>query len=374
MAHRHKKHEAAQQKAKPRRRIAARVFFEAGASPGTLRPVPNSAPASMATLSCRGDDTCALQNITDMADLPRPAPKGAHWLRVTGLGSVDALQAVINVYDLPRLAMEDALNPGCRTKFEQQSDYAFFVFQAPPEVDQSRKGEHLSLFCRPGLVITFEEAPTAIVDAVWARLQQNPPDGRFAHLAELLTYLILDSVVDGFFPHLDQKDEKLAELEELISDHVPTRDELNRLHQVKRGLITLRRLLSPFKELRTDLPKIHTPESAKELRPFFNDVIDHVVQIGELLDTYYEVAKSLEDISQSAISNRMNDIIKILTIISTVFMPLSFIAGVYGMNFDTQHPLNMPELSLPFGYPLALFFMVSIVGVMLWFFRKKDWL
>ena len=189
----------------------------------------------------------------------------------------------------------------------------------------------------------------------------------------MATYMVLDIIVDGFFPHLDVTDEALAELEERISDHVPRREELNRLHAVKRDLITLRRLLTPFKELRTDIQKLHPPETTRELKPFFNDLSDHIVQAGELLDTYYEVAKSLDEISQSMLSNRMNDIIRVLTIISTVFMPLSFIAGIYGMNFDTQFPLNMPELSLPFGYALVLLVMAGVVAGMLWFFKKKDW-
>lgn len=360
--------------AKPRRRIAARVFLDPGASPGTLTPLEGSPVPTVTVLSCTGDGTCSLKRVDDLANLPRPATQGMHWVRVTGLGSMPPLRAVSNFYGLSHLAMEDTLNAGWRTKLEQQGNFAFFVLQAPPEAGQGHKGEHLSLFCSAGLIISFEDTATGLVDALWNRLRQSPPSGKSGHLAEMITYMVLDMIVDGFFPHLDEKDEMLAELEDRVSDHTPTRDELNRLHGVKRDLITLRRLLTPFKELRGELQKIHPPESAKELRPYFDDLNDHVVQAGELLDTYYEVAKSLDDISQTMMSNRMNDIIKILTIISTVFMPLSFIAGIYGMNFDTNYPLNMPELSLPYGYPLVLLVMVGIVAVMLWFFKKKGWL
>lgn len=360
---------------KPRRRIAARVFLAPGASPGTLIPLENSAPPAITVLHCSGDGTSSLKNIPDAAHLPHPAAKGMHWVRVTGLGDIKPLQAIMDFYSLSRLAMEDTLNAGWRTKLEQQeqSEFAFFVLQAPPHVGQRGKGEHLSMFCKRGLVITFEETATDLVSTLWDRLQKTPPTGKVTHVAEMAAYTLLDMIVDGFFPHLDAKDETLAELEDCISDHTPRHDDLNRLHMVKRDLITLRRLLSPFKELRADLLRVHSPESAKELRPFFNDLNDHVIQAGELLDTYYEVAKSLDDISQSMISNRMNGIIKILTIISTVFMPLSFIAGVYGMNFNTEYPLNMPELSWPFGYPLILALMAGIVAAMLWWFKKKDW-
>ncbi len=360
--------------ARPRRRIAARVSLKPGTTPGTLDPLPGSAPAAITVLTCEGGGAAhTVARIDAMDKLPAPAEKGLRWVRVVGLGDVAPLLAVADFYGIRRLALEDTLSPGWRTKLEEQGDFAFFLLQAPPDAAGTRKVEHLSLFCKHGLIITFEDSPTALVDSLWDRLEKEPPSGRIQYLAELVTYMVLDIIVDGFFPHLDAKDEELASLEESLSDHVPNRDELNRLHRVKRDLITLRRLLTPFKELRTEMQKLHTPESIKELRPFFNDLSDHIVQADELLDTYYEVAKSLDEISQSMLSNRMNDIIKILTIISTLFMPLSFIAGVYGMNFDTRYPLNMPELSLPYGYIMVLLVMACVVGGMLWFFKKRDW-
>lgn len=355
------------------RRIAHRVLLMPGASPGTLIPLPGSPPATVTVLRTGGGKPCSLTVLDDLEKLPGPAETGANWVRVTGLGSIDPLAVIAKFYDIRRLAMEDTLAAGWRTKLEQQGDYAFFVLQGPPDSQERRKGDHLTLFCKHGLIITFEESPTRVIDYLWERLQKEPLSPKVTHVAELLSYMVLDIIVDGFFPHLDKADEALAELEESVSDHVPRQPELNKLHQVRRDLITLRRLLWPFKELRQDLQKIHTPESAKELKPYFNDLGDHVIQAAELIETYFEVAKSLDDITQTALSNRMNDIIRLLTIISTVFMPLSFIAGVYGMNFDTQSPWNMPELSLSFGYPLVLLLMAAVVGGMLWFFRKKNW-
>lgn len=361
------------QKAKTRRRIAARVNLRPGESPGTLVPLAGSGPAVVTVLSTGDGARCTESKVDNLANLPGPAGKGVNWVRVVGLGSVEPLLEIAAFYGIRRLALEDTLSPGWRTKMEEHGEYGFFLLQSPPEAVTRKRGDHLSLFFRQGLIVTFEEAPTALVDSLWERLEKYPLTGKITHQAALLTYMVLDIIVDSFFPHLDEKDEILAELEERISDHAPNREDLNRLHRVKRDLITLRRLLSPFKELRQELQKIHSPESARELRPFFDDLNDHVIQAGELLDTYYEVAKSLDEISQSIISNRMNDIIKILTIISTVFMPLSFVAGIYGMNFNTEFPLNMPELSLPFGYPLVLCVMSGIVGIMLWFFKKRDW-
>ncbi|MDR2825493.1 MAG: magnesium/cobalt transporter CorA, partial [Deltaproteobacteria bacterium] len=314
------------------------------------------------------------KHLDNLAELPSPAAKGLHWVRVVGLGQVEPLLNIATLYGIRRLALEDVLSPGWRTKLEDQNDSAFFLLQSPPKVGMLHKGDHLGLFCKKGLIVTFEDAPTALVDRLWERMQKEPPALQIVHQAELLTYMTLDFIIDDFFPHLDITDEKLAELEDSINDHVPTRAELAQLHTSKRNLITLRRLLSPFKEVLADLLKIQSPDAAKELRHYLNDLHDHIVQAWELLDTYYEVAKSLDDIYQTSISNRMNDIIKMLTLISTVFMPLSFVAGVYGMNFNTEYPLNMPELNFAYGYPLALLFMAGIVTVMLWLFKKRDWL
>lgn len=368
-------HMKIQQKSTPRRRIAARVIMrQPGASPGTLTPLQNSTPATVTVLRAGGGQPCAVTTQTHLADLPRPAAKGVTWVRIAGLGSLEPLLRITEFYGISHLALEDTLSPG-RTKLEIQGEYAFFVLQGAPDPVTRSRGDHLTLFCKPGLVLTFEDRPSALVAIMWERLQNELPLlMTTSHLAEMLTYMMLDILVNGFFPHLDQKDEALAELEELVSDHVPRREELNRLHQVKRDLITLRRLFTPFKEVCAEVQKYHTPESFKEMRPFFNDLGDHVLQVGELLDTYYEVAKSLDDISQRAISNRMNDIVRVLTIISTVFMPLSFLAGLYGMNFDTRYPLNMPELSHPYGYILVLLGMGCVVSGMLWFFKRKGWL
>lgn len=356
-----------------RKRIVHRVHLTPGASPGTLSPLPGSPPATISVLSMGGDKKCAVTAVDDLNNLPGAAETGVNWVRVTGLGRIEPLLTIAERYGIRRLALEDTLASGWRTKLEPQGEYAFFVLQGPPDYRGVRKGDHLTLFCKPGLIVTFEETPTQAVDALWNRLSKEPPPSKGAHLAELLSYMVLDIIVDSFFPHLDKADEALAELEEKISDHVPRQAELAALHQVKRDLITLRRLLWPFKELRQDLIKVQTPEILKELKPYYNDLGDHVIQAGELLDTYHEVAKSLDNITQTVISNRTNDIIRILTIISTVFMPLSFIAGVYGMNFDPKSPWNMPELSFPYGYPLVLLLMAGVVGVMLWFFRKRGW-
>ncbi len=351
-------------------RIAAKPRITPGASPGALIPLAGSAPASVRVLRlAKGAAAPAPEDWSDLKNLPLPDPKQETcWVRVTGMGEVAPLQAITEFYGIRRLALEDILSPGWRTKAEEYGDYLFFILQAPPDATALGKGEHLSLFCKGGLIITFEESPTTLVDSLWDRLQKEPPSSKITHLAGFLAYQVLDMIVDRFFPHLDQKDEALADLEECLSRRSPGRAELNRLHEIKRDLLTLRRLLSPYHELGVVFRRHRPEESGSELRPFFDDFNDHVVQAADLLETYQEVAKALDEIYQTAMSNRMNEIIKILTIISTLFMPLSFLAGIYGMNFE-----YMPEIKTIYGYPVLLCVMAAVAGGMLWFFRKKNW-
>lgn len=356
------------------RRIAQKITIYPGAAPGMLKPVSGSAMPVIRHMHTGGGAPYAVQDIADLAALPQAASKGVNWVRVTGMGDVEPLRAVTDFYGIRKMALEDVLSPGWRTKVEQYGEYAFFVLQAPTDMASGqKKGDHLTLFCKPGLIISFEDGPASVIDLLWERLKEEPLSAKIAHPAEFLTYMVLDVVVDRFFPHLDKTDEALAALEDRLSAHTPGRAELNTLHTIKRDLITQRRLLTPFRELRTELARQHPPAQFVELAPFFNDLGDHILQANELLETYYEVARSLDDISQTALTNRMNDIVRMLTIISTIFMPLSFIAGVYGMNFNTESRWNMPELGFAYGYPLTLGGMAVIVILMLWYFRRKRW-
>jgi magnesium transporter len=357
------------------RRIAQKITIYPGAVPGTLRPVPGSSPAVVRYLAIRPGAQYRQETVTDLAQLPTAAASGMNWVRVIGLGAVEPLQTITEAYGIRKLALEDILSPGWRTKMERYGDYSLFVLQAPPDVSAGQKrGEHLTLFSKPGLIITFEECATTLVDFLWERLQQEAVSVEMVRPAEFLTYMVLDLIVDRFYPHLDLKDEELASLEDRLNTHAPRRVELTSLHRIKRDLITLRRLLIPFKELRAEMARDGAPGAVQELRPFFNDLGDHILQASDLVETYNDVARSLDEIVQASLTNRMNDVVRMLTIISTIFMPLSFIAGVYGMNFNPEaSPWNMPELAWRYGYLMALGIMGAIVGSMLWYFRKRGW-
>ncbi len=196
-------------------------------------------------------------------------------------------------------------------------------------------------------------------------MRQSPPD----HLA----YAILDAVVDGYFPMLDQCAERMEAFDERMLIANP-REVSTRLHEMRGDLLVLRRSIWPHREMINSLVRDPHPLVSPETRIFLRDCLDHVVTIVELTETYRELGSDLRDYALSAASSRLNEVIKVLTVISTIFMPLSFIAGVYGMNFDTDLPWNMPELTWRFGYPFALTVMGSVATSLLLLFWWRGWI
>jgi len=351
----------------PRRRIA-RPRITPGAPPGSLCAVPGSTSALVTLLSIVQGIPSVPRTLDDFSGLPVPASGQCHWVRVTGLGVLEPLRIICDFYGIRSMALEDILSPGWRSKLEQSGDFLFMALQAPPDNQPEARSEHLFLLYRTGLIITFEDTPTTLINALWQRIASTPMPSTIRSVGAYLAYATLDIIIDRFFPLLYAKDEVLAELEDIIAIRIPTREDMNRLHTVKRGLLTLHRLLTPYRELESAFRQIHINPTTAELTPYLNDLRDHITQAAELVEAYHDIAGSLSDLYQSVMTNHMNAIIKILTIISTIFMPLTFIAGIYGMNFQ-----NMPELQTSFGYPVVLGVMLSVVVGMLWFFRKRKW-
>ncbi|MDR1857042.1 MAG: magnesium/cobalt transporter CorA [Desulfovibrio sp.] len=360
-----------------RRHVGLSSRLQPGAVPGAMVPLPDSGPAVVTVMTLDREKARPPVPVQDFRKLPLPDPNAEEgvWVRVCGLGQVEPLMEIAGRYGLPRLSMADAVSPGWRSKMEESGDYLFFVIQSPMLQDGIARSEHLSFFIRDNVLVSFEDEPTALVDSLWERFAAaNAYAGMRLH-ANFLAYLAVDYVIDRFFPILDQKGEALAALEEAISQGEPTQEELRQLHEVKRDISTLRRLLSPYRDLGAGLRRHRLDEETRDIEPFLDDLRSHVLQAADLIDAYQEVANSLSDIYQATLTNRMNAIIKVLTVISTLFMPLSFIAGVYGMNFDgSVSPWNMPELRLAFGYPLALGMMAGVAVCMLWFFKRRKWL
>jgi len=296
------------------------------------------------------------------------------WINVEGLGDADVIERFGELFGLHRLALEDTVNVHQRAKVEDYGEVLFIVLRMIHcgEASRHRCGtEQISIFVGTSWVLTFQEGhPGDSFDRVRARIREG--SGRMRQLGtDYLAYTLIDAVIDNYYPVLEVYAERLDELEELVIEPRGARV-IDDLHEVKADLLVLRRGIWPLRDAIALLARDDNPRIGDNTRLYLRDCYDHVVQVVDLVETYRELTADLRDLYMSSISNRINETMRVLTIISTIFIPLTFIAGIYGMNFDyAASPLNMPELHWTFGYPLALIMMaITTVGMVAYFYRQ----
>jgi len=260
-----------------------------------------------------------------------------------------------------------------RPKIEQYGEY-YFIVTRMVRLGEHLETEQLSLFLGKNFILTFQEGrPGDCLDLIRERIRQKGGRIREAGL-DYLAYALLDAIVDCYFPILEEYGERLEAFEDEILTR-PYGDTVARIHEIKRNLLTLRRAIWPQRETFNTLLRDELPLVTNETRLYLRDCYDHVTQLIDLIETYRELGADLIDVYLSSISNRTNEIMRVLTVISTIFIPLTFIAGVYGMNFNpSASPWNMPELNWFWGYPLSLLLMAVVAFGQLIFFRRRGWL
>jgi magnesium transporter len=289
------------------------------------------------------------------------------WVNLDGLHDVKLIEALGGAFTLHPLMLEDILNTDHRAKLEVGENCLFIIAKMltlHPERDEILS-EQISLIVGPGYVLSFQEKPGDLFNSLRQRIHGD--QGRVRKMgADYLAYRLLDTIVDQYFIILEQMGDRIEALEEKLLDK-PDRQLLHRIHRTKREMILLRRAVWPLREviggLQRDITLI-TPA----VQPFLRDLYDHTIQIIDTVETYRDVITGLLDLYLSSISNRMNEIMKVLTIMSTLFIPLTFLVGVYGMNFD-----YLPELHWRWGYFALWGVMLGCVGGMFVFFRRKGW-
>ncbi|MFT5355530.1 MAG: magnesium transporter [Polyangiales bacterium] len=299
--------------------------------------------------------------------------KGVLWVDVVGLASLDVAQTIAKRFNLHPLAMEDALRLHQRPKFESYAEHVYGVAKIVhlPK-DGEFEVEQLSVFVTNNVVITFQEHEGDCFGELRRRIREG--GGRIRNEgAPYLCYALFDALADSYFPVVEEFGERLETLEEAIFAH-PEEEQLQSVHKLRRDLITLRRAAYPLREMVLSLVHDEHPLFNESVRLYLRDCGDHAIQVAELVDNHREHASSLLDIYLSSVGHRANEVMKVLTMIATIFIPLSFLVGLYGMNFDTRSPYNMPELSFRFGYPVLISAMMSLVVGMLYYFRKKRWI
>lgn len=343
-----------------------------GSAPGTM-VAPLASPAPVVDVIVYGPGACVEHKDVSMDALAAMRSKGqVVWVNVSGLGDVELIAGIGEIFKLHRLAMEDVVNLHQRPKVEEFDDHVFMVtrmFHSAHDVGT----EQMTLFLGADYVLSFQEQPGDCFDPLRERLRQGKGRIRAAG-ADYLCYALLDAVVDDHFTVLEHCGDQLEELEnEVISD--PQSAHINRLHDMKRELLAMRRTIWPHREMINTLIREENSLVSTETRLYFRDVYDHTLQLMDIIETYREVATGLVDVYMSSVSVKLNETMKVLTIIATIFIPLGFIASLYGMNFDRSiSPWNMPELGWRYGYLLALTVMALMVVVMLFYFRRQGWL
>jgi magnesium transporter len=292
------------------------------------------------------------------------------WINVIGLHQVEVLEKLNACFGLHPLVLEDILNTEQRPKLEDFGDYVYIVLKTL-FLDGNRGEEvgkdQISLILGPNFVLSFQEKEGSLFDPIQDRIRTGK--GRLRKMGpDYLVHAILDTIVDHYFIVLEKLGENIEDMEEELMDR-PTPATLQAMHQLKREMIFLRKAVWPLREVISGLERGESDLIQQSTGIYLRDIYDHTIQVIDTIETYRDMLSGMLDIYLSSMSNRLNEIMKVLTIISTIFIPLTFIVGWYGMNFK-----HMPELEWPWGYPIVILGMLLIVVFMMFYFRKKKWI
>jgi magnesium transporter len=296
------------------------------------------------------------------------------WINVDGLGDPEFFQQLGLHFRIHQLALEDIFNLGQRPKLDEYDRQLFIVLDMAYENQKEEiVFEQVSVVLAEKFVITIQEQPGDVFNPVRQRLREAGGNARFMK-ADYLAYALIDAVIDQYFPIIESLGESMDDLQENLLDQ-PTRERVRELHEFKRLIARIRRAVWPQREVLGRMMRDETGLVAPRTKPFFRDCYDHTAIMLDLLDAFREAAGNIMDIYLSSISIRTSEIMRVLTVIASIFIPLTFIAAVYGMNFDPKlSPFNMPELEWPLGYPFAICLMLAVAIGMIVFFKRKKWL
>lgn len=348
--------------------------YRVGSPPGVLEIHPEAAPTIIRRTVY--DATSHTEERFEKA-IPKHKlsrePSRVLWLDVVGLGSLDVLRHIVTTFDLHPLAVEDVLHQRQRPKAEVYEDTLFIVVRIPHVRDGVTTFEQVSIFLGSDFVLTFQEEEADCFDTVRERIRRK--QGRVRNGgADYLAYALLDAAIDQYLPLADGLGDRIDQMEK----HILSRTDagvVQRLLDLRGDLNQLRRNLSPARDAVAAMASLAGSLVSEDTKVYLRDCQDHIVQLNEVTESYGDTVSALLSIHLSVASQRLNEVMKVLTIFAALFMPLSFIAGVYGMNFDPgASPYNMPELGWRYGYLLVLGMMAVIAGSMLLFFRRRGWL
>lgn len=345
-------------------------FDQPGSEPGTLWIEEDATPSQLILIDYDPQYVVKKVNLNPSHLQPYLTSQSVSWLDIQGLGTESILKQVGSIFKLHPLLLEDVVNVPQRPKVQDYNDQLIIIVrlvQLKPK-EEGFSSEQISLVLGKNYLLTFqEESHHDSFDPVRDRLRKNKGKIRSSGV-DYLTYLLLDTIIDNFFPVLEEYGERIEELEnEVILN--PDSKTLEKIYNLRRELLALRRTIWPQQSVITTLMRSGSNLISSDIEIYFRDCYDHVIQLLDILESYRELSSSLMDVYLSSMSNKMNEVMKVLTIISSVFVPLTFIAGIYGMNFE-----YMPELSWKWGYFVCLGTMAIIGLGSMFFFWRSGWL
>lgn len=340
-----------------------------GSMPGTLTIDHDAAPPKLCLIdySRNAVEQLLLEYPEDCK--PYLDSASVSWVDLQGFGNEAIVRRLGEVFGLHPLVLEDVVNVPQRPKVEDYRDQLVMIAQMviPEPASGGFWSEQVSLILGKSYLLTVQEEPERdCFEPVRQRIRTNKGSIR-QNGSDYLAYALLDSIIDGFFPVLEAYGERIEDLENEVIGR-PTPQTLDKIHHIRRDLLRLRRAIWPQREAINALIRDASPLISQEVQIYLRDCYDHAIQVLDMVETYRELASSLMDVYLSSVSNRMNEIMKVLTVISTMFIPITFIAGVYGMNFK-----YMPELDWHWGYFLVWGLMLSIEVGLVFFFWKRGW-
>ncbi len=342
---------------------------KAGLLPGSLIHIGKTyAEKPKITLTSYNETSFSEKEISSLAAIRAHKDEpGILWIAVDGLQNTELLEELGNIFGLHPLVQEDILNTDQRPKMEDYGDYLYIVLRNfNGQSNGDLISEQISIILGKNFVLSFREQESTIFEPIQERLRNNK--GRIRKFgADYLLHAVIDSIVDNYFIVLEKLEEKIEFLEDDLLKK-PTPVMLQAIHELKRELILLRKSLWPLREAISALERSDSPLISESTGIYFKDIFDHVIAVIDSVETFRDMLSGMLDIYLSSVSNRLNQVMKVLTIIATIFMPLTFLAGVYGMNFQ-----YMPELTWRWGYFGVLGIMLVIALSMVYYFRKKKW-
>ena len=340
-----------------------------GARPGTLALAPDSPPPVIRLIRYDADhlEERTIDDVDELSGILQKG-EGVSWIDVQGFGDEAMLHKLRDIFELHPLAMADAVNTPQRPKSEIYEHFNLYITR------MVRLGEHrevcaeqLTIFLGKKYVLTLQEHYGDVFDPVRKRLRQGEGMIR-RHGTDYLTYALIDAVLDGYYPVIEMLGDRLHDLEEEILER-PSKAGMRRIHTIRHELLGLRRAILPQREAVNTLIREESDLVSSMVRQYLRDCYDHAVQASDAVETFRDLAANLMDLYMSSMSQRTNEVMKVLTIMASIFIPLTFIAGIYGMNFD-----YMPALHIWWAYPVLLVIMFLIAVGMVLFFRMKGWI